>query len=213
MKKIIDYLIWGLMPWNVIFGVVGLVVLCSFIINQIKGYECVVVETGYYHSTNKEDKCHFIKLAKSRDYTIKKINRSKAIDNNYKICHECFTNEEQDGYNKVLALHNHMNNYSRWLKEHMNEDLGWTALAYTRNYDSLFVYIDSKSILHISAICGELADDGNALKVRFEDVNRINSTCGSCVGREYIDFIYKKINTGVFDISQIKEASDDFDDY
>ncbi|SHL24334.1 hypothetical protein SAMN05216463_13717 [Xylanibacter ruminicola] len=92
----------------------------------------------------------------------------------------------------------------------MHEDLGWTALAYRHNYDSLFVYIDSNSILHISAVCSNLADNGNARKVRLEDVNQINSTCGNCVERKYVDFIYKKINTGVYDTSQIKDVDVDF---
>ena len=208
MKKYIDYLFWGLMPWNIILLIIGIVLLGAFLTNQIRGYECVVEETGYFHSTNKEEKCHFIKIAKSKSYTIKRISRSKAIDNGYKICYECFSEKEQESYNELVAFHNHMDNFSQRLKEHMHEDLGWTALEYTQNYDSLFVYIDSKSILHISAICGELADDRNARKARFEDVDRINSTCERCVGRKYVDFIYKKINTGIYDISQIKEADD-----
>lgn len=210
MKKTIDYLIWGLMPWNIILAIIGIVILGAFITRQIAGYECAVLETGYYHSTNKEDKCSFIESAKRSNYTIKRTSQNEAIKNGYKICHECFSKDEQESYNRLMTFHSHLDNYSQWLKEHMHEDLGWTALAYRHNYDSLFVYIDSNSILHISAFCGNLADNGNARKVRFEDVNQINSTCGNCVERKYVDFIYKKINTGVYDTSQIKDVDVDF---
>ena len=210
MKKIIDYLIWGLMPWNIILGFIGIVILGALITQQIVGYECVVLETGYYHSTNKETKCRFIESAVRNNYTIERINQTKAIKNGYKICHECFSGTEQESFNKLMDFHNHLDKYNQWLKEHIHEDLGWTRLAYSHNYDNLFVYIDSNSNLHISAICGDLADDGNARKVRFEDVDRINSTCGNCVSREFIDFIYKKINTGIYDISQIKDEEEDF---
>lgn len=211
MKKIIDFLIHGLMPWNVIFGIVGIIVLCAYLVNVAFGYECVVAETGYYHSTNKESKCRFIEDANKKGYTIKRTSQSKAIDNGYKICNECFSKEDQDSYYKLLSLHNHLGNYCHWLHEHMNEDLGWTLL-WTKNnidVDSLYVYIDNKSILHISSICSDLADDGNAKKVKFDDVNSIKATCENCVGREYVDFIYKKIHEGTYDFSLIKWASDD----
>ena len=211
MKKIIDFLIHGLMPWNIIIGIVGIIVLCAYLVNVALGYECVVVETGYYHSTNKENKCPFIEDANKKGYTIKRTSQSKAIENGYKICKVCFSEKEQDSYYKLFSSHSHMDNYSHWLHEHMNEDLGWTLLGIKNdvNVDSLYVYIDNKSVLHISSICGDLADDGNAKKVKFDNVNSIKTTCENCVGREYVDFIYKKIHEGIYDFSLIKESKED----
>ena len=104
---------------------------------------------------------------------------------------------------------------NKWIEEHKGEELGWDFLwvkAKTDNnadFNNLYVYIDSKSKLHISTYCMELAQDKNARKVRFDDVSEIYTTCEECVGREYVDFIYKKVNEGIYDASLIGEPDDE----
>ena len=152
---------------------------------------------------------------KKNGYTIKKTSKSKAMDKGYKICQECFSKKQQESYYELAAIENKFNNYSKWIEDHKGENLGWGELLATAivekniNFNNLYVYMDSKSKLHISTYCMELAQDKSAKKVRFDDVSEIYATCEECVGREYVDFIYKKVNDGIYDVSLIGEPEDD----
>ncbi len=58
------------------FEIWGVVVLLTFLYAIIRDYNnkyYFVEETGYFHSTNDEDKCKFIKSANEHGYTISKI--------------------------------------------------------------------------------------------------------------------------------------------
>ena len=213
-----DFLSALLYPWGILFAIAGVIILCicgiGAITDAIFGYECVVVETGYYHSTNKENKCRFIASAKQHGYTIKKISESNAREKGYKICHYCFSSKEQKSYNELLKLHNDFKASRERYERYKDEDLGWDALPYKNDHDfsNLYVYIDKKSILHISACCMSF-DIDSANKVLFNDVEEISSTCENCVERRFCDFIYKKIYEGIYDLSQIKEEEDKDDEF
>ena len=213
-----DFLSALLNPLGILFAIAGVIILCicgiGAITDAIFGYECVVVETGYYHSTNKENKCRFIASAKQHGYTIKKISKSCAREKGYKICHYCFSSKEQKSYNELLKLHNDFKASRERYERYKDEDLGWDALPYKNDHDfsNLYVYIDKKSILHISACCMSF-DIDSANKVLFNDVEEISSTCENCVERRFCDFIYKKIYEGIYDLSQIKEEEDEDDEF
>lgn len=209
-----DILFAILAPLGILFAIAGVVIFGHFVIDYIFGYECVVVETGYYHSTNKDSKCKFIASAKEHGYTIKKMSEGSAMEKGYKICHYCFSKEKQKSYNELLKWHNDLKAQRERYDRYKDEDLGWDSLPYKNdhNFSNLYVYIDNKSILHISGCCISF-DMDSAYKVRFDDVEEISSTCENCVGRRFCDFIYKKIYEGVYDLSQIKEEEDEEDEY
>jgi hypothetical protein len=67
MKKLIGFIkdiFIGLYLWRFVFVIIGVVIVIGLAVNAIFGYICIVVETGYFHSTNKESKCRFIAIAK-----------------------------------------------------------------------------------------------------------------------------------------------------
>lgn len=195
---------------------IGLCIPLSIIFAQelFYGHKCVVIETGYYHSTNKESKCKFIASAKKHGYTIKKMGKDEAIDKGYNICHYCFSKDEQELYNDFQKMKNDLKKQKERYEKYKDEDLGWESLPYKKDYDfsKLYVYIDKELVLHISATCLSF-DIDSANKVRFDDVDSISSTCEDCVERRFCDFIYKKVYEGVYDSSQIKEEEDEEDDY
>ena len=213
MKKLIGFIkdiFIGLYLWRFVFVIIGVVIVIGLAVNAIFGYKCIVVETGYFHSTNKESKCRFIAIAKQRNYTIERMSEENARKKGYKICKECFSESEQKTYYQIKEFSEHLDFVAKHAKESAQEEFMWGSLKYKNdfNYDSLCVYIDAENVLHISKTCYGIYNKG-AIKKKLNDVERINTTCESCVGREYVDFIYKKINEGVYDVSQIKEVEDE----
>ena len=204
-----DFFCALLFPWGIIFAIAGVVILCAYAIDFVSDHECVVIETRYFHSTEDKDKCKFIAQAKERNYTIKRMSEDKAREEGYKICKVCFSQKEQESYYKLSAIQKEFANYTKWIENHKRENLGWDFLWAKTNsltnedFSKLYVYIDNKGKLHISTYCMELAQDNTARKIKFDDVVEINTTCELCVGREYVDFIYKKIDKGIYDVSLI----------
>lgn len=189
----------GCLLFYVLLGCVG---IFSYLYVQNANTRYLVEETGYFHSTDDEEKCRFIKSANMHGYTIKKIDKEVPLRKGYKICKECFPQEKQDKYNKDLKWRKDFN-------QHLTENMEWSYLTYGVNYDfnKLVVYIDTKNILHIDGGCFSI--DGKASRLPLSEIESIESTCEDCVGREYCDFIYKKIYEGVYDIKAIKDPEDD----
>ena len=177
--------------------------------------EYLVEETGYIHSTGRESKCRFIKTAKERGYKISRIEKKDAIEKGYKICHDCYTKQEQEEYNEKLAKHIRDEEAQKKFDELINrkeEDLGWFNIDERENIvPSLFyVYIDATGMLHIDNKCWDL-DLNGAEKVMLQDLDNITTTCATCVDRSVCDFIYKAIYEGVFDKAQIKDYEENDD--
>lgn len=197
-KNLLNTIIYGLMPWNVILALIGIIFTFAYITSLFRDYPCVVIETNCYHSTSDESKCSHVKFAKNQQYNIEKVTEDDAIAKRCKICNECFSLKEQDTYNQL-----------KWFSEHLAEDLGWSLLWLKKDidYESLYIYLEPNGILHISGVCYELLKKRNAKKLKLSDVNDASTLC-DCVNREYRDFIYKKILEGVYDKSLIKKPKD-----
>jgi hypothetical protein len=156
--------------------------------------EYFVDETNCIHSN---DNCSHIQFAKERDYTISKIKKSEAIKKQVNICKECYPVQEQEEYNAKL-------------KERISDDQymkDWEAWIYLNKYTEsprykdLYVYMESNGKMHINGKCFE-AKNIKLQRVRFDDVRHIEATC-DCVSRRFVDFIYKKVNDGIYDVSTI----------
>ncbi len=202
INRLKDYL-WGLFfPWGIILAIIAVLLLYGYVSNAIKNHECVVVETGYYHSTDKSSRCRFIKSAKEGGYTIKRTNRNEAIYNRYKICKECFSQEEQSSYNNdIKEKKEYETKRKEWLK--------WEGLKHGKtDYNELYVYLDRKDVLHISPFC---VSDYKELP--FVELDSVSSTCEECIGAEYGDFVYKAVYEGIYDTSLIKEIDEIDTDY
>ena len=214
MKTIIGLIkdiIIGLYLWRFVFIIIGVVIVIGLAVNAVSDHECVVIETGYFHSTEDKDKCRFIASAIEHNYTLKRMSEDNARKKGYKICKECFSESKQKTYNQIKEFSDHLDFVARHVEEETQEEFMWSSLKYAKdfNFDSLYVYIDSENVLHISMSCYSVYKNKDAMKIKLNNVERIKTTCESCVGREYVDFIYKKINDGVYDVSQIKEVEDE----
>jgi len=167
------------------------------------GKEYLVEKTNYIHSTNNPNKCRFVKIAKERDYKISRISKKDANYKEKKMCKFCYTAEEQKKYNQELRERKKVNFY--W-----EERKAWVDLLYNNEADfsKLYVYMEYPGKLHISGNCSGI--EGTTTRLNFRDIESIETTCEDCVDREYVDFIYYKINNGVYDISQIKEVDEDY---
>ena len=185
------------------YVIIGGIAIFSYLYVKKANTRYYVEETGYFHSTDDEEECRFIKSAHEHGYTITKIDKKVPLEKGYNICKECFSVDMQDKYNKDLNLRKDFH-------QHLTESMEWSNLTYGVNYDfkKLFVYIDTKNILHIDGEC--LSIEGKTSRRPFSEIESIESTCEDCVGREYCDFIYKKIYEGVYDIKAIKEPEDNY---
>lgn len=171
----------------------------------------LIEETGYFHSTKNEEKCRFIKFANEHGYTIKMIDKYVPIEKGYHICKECFTHNEQEKYIKHY-------NRSKMFELHESDRFEWVYLSINHlmnsqfDFNKLYVYLDTLNILHIDGNCFYCTfEGGHVTRYSFSEIDRISSTCGECVKREFCDFIYKKIYEGVYDINAIKDGIDDED--
>ena len=185
------------------YVIIGGIAIFSYLYVKKANTRYYVEETGYFHSTDDEEECRFIKSAHEHGYAITKIDKKVPLEKGYNICKECFSVDKQDKYNKDLKLRKDFH-------QHLTESMEWSNLTYGVNYDfkKLFVYIDTKNILHIDGEC--LSIEGKTSRRPFSEIESIESTCEDCVGREYCDFIYKKIYEGVYDIKAIKEPEDNY---
>ena len=160
----------------------------------------LVEETGYIHSTNDKDKCHFISIAKDRGYIISRISKSEAIKEEKQICRECYSEDEINEYiNKLqetVTKNQYIKDWMVWIK--MNK------YNHNTNFDYLYVYMESSGKLHIKGDCFE--KNGIINRIKFSEIHNIESTCHACVNSSYCDFIHKYINTGIYDISLIDVA-------
>lgn len=196
------------------FEICGVVILLTFLYAIIRDYNnkyYFVEETGYFHSTNDEDKCKFIKSANEHGYTISKIDKNIPIENGYLICKECFTHNEQEDYIKKY-------NWKKKIKQFDSDRVDWLLLSSSHllnkqfDYDKLHVYIDTNNMLHIDGNCFNCPlEDVRLKRYSFSEIDSISSTCEECVDREFCDFIYKKIDEGVYDINAIKDVIDNED--
>lgn len=172
-----------------------------------KDKEYLVEETNYIHSTGNKDKCRFIASAKDRKYKISRISREDALKRKKLICKECYPADVQEKYNN--ALQNILQEESD-RKQHTEDMKAWESLENDNtDFSKLFVYMEANGTLHIYGNCYEAK--GKLERIRFADIDTIKTTCEDCVGREYCDFIYKKLYEGIYDTNQIKEVEEDED--
>lgn len=195
-------IMWFAIPILVIATVIG----CLFLFKDV-GKEYLVDYTGYFHSTDNPDKCRFIAIAKDRNYTISRISKDEARFHKKNICKECYTQQEQDEYNKLL----------RWIIERdrfSEERKAWQKLESKQeiDYTELIVYMEDNGTMHIEGDC-YMVKNKNTTRVQLEQITRFATTCEECVGREFCDFIYKKVYEGIYDTSLIKEIDEIDTDY
>ena len=189
------FYIWFALPILIIVAVIG----GAFLLKDV-GKEYLVECTDYIHSTDNPDKCRFIAIAKDRNYTISRIDKDRAFAEKKKICKECYTQQEQDEYNRLL----------QWKIKHnqfWDEQETWNKLSSKQNvdYKKLIVYMEDNGTMHIDGDCYNIRNS-KTTRIQLDLITRFNTTCEDCVGREYCDFIYKKVYEGIYDTSQIKDG-------
>ena len=161
------------------------------------GKEYVVEETGYIHSTDNPDKCYFISVAKEKGYTISRISKDDAIQEEKLICRECYPVDEINNYINKLQV---TVTKSQFIKDWMV----WEMMSKYKNnthFEYLYVYMDHTGKAHLRGNCFE--KNGELERTKLSDVKSIESTCRVCVSRGYSDFIYKYLTTGKYDISLV----------
>lgn len=169
------------------------------------GKEYLVEYTNYIHSTDDVDKCRFIAIAKDRNYKISRIDKSDALKQEKNICKECYPTDVYEKY--FNELQNKLQEKAI-LKQYSNDEKEWEYLkSDNADFSKLFVYMETNGTLHIYGNCYEAK--GKLERIRFADIDTIKTTCEDCVGREYCDFIYKKLYEGIYDTNQIKEVEED----
>lgn len=169
------------------------------------GKEYLVEETGYIHSTGDKERCWYIADAKKKGYKISRISMGQAKKEKKSICKACYSKEKQKEYNDDIA------NRKKWESRYDDWE-EWLNLSADKaiNIEKLFVYIErEKGRLHIYGNCN-VAEEGELIRVRLDNVEGFDTTCEECVDREYCDFIYKAVYEGIFDSAQIKEIDDDY---
>lgn len=93
-----------------------------------------------------------------------------------------------------LAETQEFKDWEKWLRlNKYNQDV---------SMDDLYVYIEKNGKLHINGKCFDGKDE-SLFRVKFDSLKRIDRTCNTCVSRRFVDFIYKKVNDGVYDLSAI----------
>jgi len=170
------------------------------------GKEYLVEQTNYIHSTDDKDKCRFIASAKDRKYKISRISREDALKQKKLICKECYPADVQKKYNNALQ---NILQEELVRKQYSDDMAAWESLENDNSdFSKLFVYMETNGTLHIYGNCYEAK--GKLVRIRFADIDTIKTTCEDCVGREYCDFIYKKLYEGIYDTNQIKEVEEDY---
>ena len=196
--------LWGCLVVSVVLFILFLV-LRSCLNNLDKEY--LVEQTNYIHSTNNKKKCRFIAIAKDRNYEISRITKDLALKRKKNICKECYPEDVYEKYNSELKtiLQKEMKG-----KQYSEDNAAWENIGHSgEDFSKLFVYMETNGTLHILGNCYKA--EGKLERINFADIDSIETTCGNCVGREYCDFIYKKLYEGIYDANQIKEVEYDED--
>ena len=191
-KKIIAYCLIG--------GIIAVLVLIFGKQHMDIGKEYLVEETGYIHSTDNKEKCHYIRDAKNKGYTISRISKEEAVKEEKQICRECYPVNEIWDYIKQLQVTVTKN---QTIKDWMVWDMMDTFKNNT-HFEYLYVYMESTGKLHLRGDC--FKKDIDTERTKLSDIKSVESICPICVSRKYRNFIDNYIKTGKYDITLIDKA-------
>ena len=137
------------------------------------GKEYLVEETGYIHSTDNKEKCHYIRDAKNKGYTISRISKEEAVKEEKQICRECYPENEIWDYIKQLQVTVTKN---QTIKDWMVWDMMDTFKNNT-HFEYLYVYMESTGKLHLRGDC--FKKDIDTERTKLSDIKSVESICPS----------------------------------